>query len=165
MKKCPACSRTYSDETLSFCLEDGSLLSAAYNFSNQKSVIKDDEIITVLSGEKVELGFSERHSKENKFGGSVKYTGASADSLLIGMKSANEELIIRIYENQKRNFGGRIQGVFRLINAGTGNYSHYIKEFEGKDVEADELVEYIGEKEGKHNIHIFNCNMLKMVTE
>lgn len=27
MKKCPVCSRTYHDETLNFCLEDGSLLS------------------------------------------------------------------------------------------------------------------------------------------
>ena len=31
MKKCPHCHRTYSDETLSFCLEDGALLSASYN--------------------------------------------------------------------------------------------------------------------------------------
>lgn len=31
MKKCPQCSRTYSDETLSFCLEDGALLSAPYD--------------------------------------------------------------------------------------------------------------------------------------
>ena len=31
MKKCPECSRTYSDDTLSFCLEDGSLLSASYD--------------------------------------------------------------------------------------------------------------------------------------
>jgi hypothetical protein len=31
MKKCPQCSRTYSDDTLSFCLEDGALLSAYYN--------------------------------------------------------------------------------------------------------------------------------------
>ncbi len=28
MKTCPACQRTYYDDTLSFCLEDGSLLSA-----------------------------------------------------------------------------------------------------------------------------------------
>ena len=30
MKSCPTCSRTYSDETLSFCLVDGSILSAPY---------------------------------------------------------------------------------------------------------------------------------------
>lgn len=31
MKKCPTCNRTYADETLSFCLEDGALLSRAYD--------------------------------------------------------------------------------------------------------------------------------------
>lgn len=31
MKKCPTCNRTFSDDTLSFCLEDGALLSAAYD--------------------------------------------------------------------------------------------------------------------------------------
>lgn len=30
MRCCPACNRTYADETLNFCLEDGSLLSASY---------------------------------------------------------------------------------------------------------------------------------------
>lgn len=31
MKKCQTCNRTYADDTLSFCLEDGSLLSASYD--------------------------------------------------------------------------------------------------------------------------------------
>ncbi len=31
MKSCPTCKRTYSDETLTFCLVDGSILSAPYN--------------------------------------------------------------------------------------------------------------------------------------
>jgi hypothetical protein len=31
MKKCPSCNRTYADETLTFCLADGSLLSAPYD--------------------------------------------------------------------------------------------------------------------------------------
>lgn len=30
MKRCPECNRTYSDDTLSFCLADGTLLSAPY---------------------------------------------------------------------------------------------------------------------------------------
>jgi len=37
MKKCPECSRTYSDDTLSFCLEDGGLLSASYDPDNTQS--------------------------------------------------------------------------------------------------------------------------------
>jgi hypothetical protein len=31
MKRCPQCNRTYSDETLIYCLNDGSLLSAPYD--------------------------------------------------------------------------------------------------------------------------------------
>lgn len=31
MKTCPQCGRTYSDETLSFCLADGELLSAPFD--------------------------------------------------------------------------------------------------------------------------------------
>lgn len=31
MKRCPQCSRTYSDDTFAFCLEDGALLSAPFD--------------------------------------------------------------------------------------------------------------------------------------
>src|ERR1041385_8335188 len=31
MKSCPTCQRTYPDDTLAFCLEDGSVLSAPYD--------------------------------------------------------------------------------------------------------------------------------------
>lgn len=31
MKSCPTCNRTYPDETLAFCLVDGSILSAPYD--------------------------------------------------------------------------------------------------------------------------------------
>jgi cell division septation protein DedD len=31
MKQCPACNRTYADESLTYCLADGSLLSAPYD--------------------------------------------------------------------------------------------------------------------------------------
>ena len=33
IKRCPVCNRTYSDETISFCLADGALLSAPYDKS------------------------------------------------------------------------------------------------------------------------------------
>src|ERR1700694_6051384 len=35
MKRCPTCNRTYSDETITFCLADGSLLSAPYDSSRE----------------------------------------------------------------------------------------------------------------------------------
>jgi hypothetical protein len=31
MKRCPTCNRTYSDETITFCLDDGSLLSPSFD--------------------------------------------------------------------------------------------------------------------------------------
>jgi hypothetical protein len=31
MKSCPTCNRTYSDDTITFCLVDGSILSAPYD--------------------------------------------------------------------------------------------------------------------------------------
>src|SRR5687767_6516181 len=31
MKRCPQCQRTYADDTTTFCLADGALLSAPYN--------------------------------------------------------------------------------------------------------------------------------------
>src|ERR1700692_24784 len=31
MKNCPTCKRTYEDDTLTFCLDDGARLSAAYD--------------------------------------------------------------------------------------------------------------------------------------
>lgn len=37
MKKCPKCNRTYSDENLAFCLEDGAVLSAP--FSTEKTLV------------------------------------------------------------------------------------------------------------------------------
>jgi TonB family protein len=36
IKRCPTCNRTYSDETISFCLADGSLLSAPYPASQKE---------------------------------------------------------------------------------------------------------------------------------
>lgn len=50
VKSCPSCNRSYSDLSLSFCLEDGSLLSAAYN---------SDEIQINSSDLQINLSFNE----------------------------------------------------------------------------------------------------------
>jgi hypothetical protein len=44
MKKCPACNRTYDDETFNFCLEDGAALLS-----------QNDEIETVISNKSYNL--------------------------------------------------------------------------------------------------------------
>ncbi len=42
MKSCPTCSRTYSDDTLTFCLNDGNLLSAPYQHQAIQTVPASD---------------------------------------------------------------------------------------------------------------------------
>src|SRR6476619_1082193 len=37
MKSCPTCNRTYPDDTLAFCLMDGSVLSAPYDPSETQA--------------------------------------------------------------------------------------------------------------------------------
>src|SRR5437762_7131902 len=44
MKRCPKCNRTYADDGFTFCLEDGALLSAAFDPS------KDEPVSTIQSG-------------------------------------------------------------------------------------------------------------------
>lgn len=54
MKKCPQCSRTYPDDTLAFCLEDGALLSASYNPQETQTptvAINASEIPTIVANE------------------------------------------------------------------------------------------------------------------
>jgi hypothetical protein len=50
LKICPKCSRTYSDTSFSFCLEDGALLSASFDEANHASASApdDSEVETVL---------------------------------------------------------------------------------------------------------------------
>lgn len=54
MKKCPQCNRTYPDDTLAFCLEDGALLSASYNPQETQTptvAINAGEVPTVIANE------------------------------------------------------------------------------------------------------------------
>lgn len=47
MKACPLCKRTYTDETLNFCLADGSVLSASYDA---------DETVTLVAARSTDPG-------------------------------------------------------------------------------------------------------------
>lgn len=49
MKKCPVCYRTYGDDTLSFCLEDGSVLSTVYD--EQVTVVRGAEDTVLVSAD------------------------------------------------------------------------------------------------------------------
>src|SRR5436190_3213193 len=50
MKQCPSCNRTYSDESISFCLADGALLSASYDSPKAEAPLTE-----VLNSPRVEV--------------------------------------------------------------------------------------------------------------
>jgi cell division septation protein DedD len=43
MKKCPQCNRNYSDETLNFCLEDGTVLTSISDRSTDENILRKTE--------------------------------------------------------------------------------------------------------------------------
>ena len=47
IKKCPTCNRTYADETISFCLADGELLSAPFD-PKSTALSREDEPVTEI---------------------------------------------------------------------------------------------------------------------
>jgi hypothetical protein len=48
MKKCPRCKRTYADDSFTFCLEDGTLLSAPYEIQKTPAPNDPGEAPTML---------------------------------------------------------------------------------------------------------------------
>jgi hypothetical protein len=62
IKECPNCNRTYSDLSLSFCLNDGSVLSAPYisgEFGGQLSLFEDEtETVVISKKENIKLSVS-----------------------------------------------------------------------------------------------------------
>lgn len=56
MKRCPACNRTYADETITFCLADGNLLSAPYDDPKARPVSPraSQAVTEVLSGSPIQ---------------------------------------------------------------------------------------------------------------
>ena len=55
IKSCPNCNRSYSDLSLSFCLEDGSLLSASFE-------LEDEEVV-----QNVQKGIRSRFYKHGRY--------------------------------------------------------------------------------------------------
>jgi hypothetical protein len=58
IKSCPSCGRTYSDLSLSFCLEDGTLLSADHPINDDEAVIRSSPLPPINS---------EHHAKYAEF--------------------------------------------------------------------------------------------------
>lgn len=78
MKKCPKCNRTYSDTDLSFCLEDGMLLSASYDA--EETVALPDDVVTVVRRE-----VAETVEKNEKSGFKIETSSLRAYTMLGAM--------------------------------------------------------------------------------
>ena len=98
--------------------------------------------------------------------GSVQFTGANAESELIGLKQCNEGMRILAYEKQAKGSGRRVEGLFKLLEAGSGNYHQYLKEFIDRTFTAKDLIDVLCQeirlREGKtlKGLQILNCNLL-----
>jgi hypothetical protein len=97
---------------------------------------------------------------------SVQFFGANAKSELVGLKQCNEGLRILVYEKQAKGSGRRVRGHFKLLEAGTGRYREYLKEFVGGTFTAKDLIDIVCQKirseEGKalKGLQVLNCNLL-----
>jgi hypothetical protein len=92
----------------------------------------------------------------------VKGTGAAAGSILTGSEAVNQGLRLRIYDEQPPGHGGRIQGQFDLLDAGSGPYAHYLTDVVGQTFEAaSDLIELVARHAGAEQCrHILNANLL-----
>lgn len=104
---------------------------------------------------------------------SVKFTGANIKDELIGMIDCSSNLRIQIHkkQNKEEKFGGRIKGLFTLLDAGDGDYRHYLKNYVGNTFEANILIKTICqqirlvEKRDLKGLQIFNRNILKVISK
>lgn len=93
--------------------------------------------------------------------GTVKATGAPSNSILLGIKNYNYGIRIQIFQAQPRR-GGRIQGAFRLLEAGSGEYVRAFEPYVGQEFKsAAEMID-AAQKYISHATHFLNGNSLKV---
>lgn len=93
--------------------------------------------------------------------GTVADTGAKPGAILEGVERVNSGIVIRVQDEQKPGHTGWIQGLFTLLAAG-GDYRNYLTPYINGKFTARELIDHIAPIVGKRNLHVFNCNMLKL---
>jgi len=79
---------------------------------------------------------------------SILYTGATASDEVEGMEDRNRGMILRLKQEQPKGESGRWpKGRVYVLEAGTGTYAEYIKEFVGQTLDGkvlhDELLDRI----------------------
>lgn len=91
----------------------------------------------------------------------VKETGAPSNSFLVGIKQHNYGIRIQIFQAQPRRIG-RIQGPFRLVDAGNGDYVSAFEPYVGQQFKsAAEMID-AAQKFIPYASHFLNANCLKV---
>lgn len=80
---------------------------------------------------------------------SVKYTGAAANELIVGLDRRNRGLIIKLESDQEIGAGRYPKGKVEVLDSGNGEYSNYFEEFVGQILDGRELHDSILERVNK----------------
>ena len=102
--------------------------------------------------------------------GTVKQTGANKGDVLIGVEpDANIGLAVEISTSQPKDEGGRIQGGFKLLDAGTGRYADGIRSLLQEQVAFQTVADFLLRLQKipgcETATHILNANSLRRADE
>lgn len=94
--------------------------------------------------------------------GTVEETGASFGDTLEGAEEHNRKLLVKIFADQEKGHGGRIEGNIKIVDAGTGKYSEFLLPLVGAQPRsAAEIIEFV-RGNAETATHFLNANTLKV---
>lgn len=93
----------------------------------------------------------------------VKRTGADAGDILVGISAKhNLGLLVKIFDHQQKDEGGRIVGEFTILHEGSGTYSEGIRKTlvsKASFRNADEFILAVARQDGCADCtHVLNAN-------
>lgn len=91
MKRCPKCNYNYSDDTLEFCLEDGTQLAFTTNYQTETPTITIPNKSEITTAETVNLPFS--NPAKN-----MEFIGANDEPTILHNDSANDKFTNQGYK-------------------------------------------------------------------
>jgi len=101
---------------------------------------------------------------------SIKYKGANSGDEIIGLAKRNRGMVLKLWDGQPKGPGRWPNGRVDVLEAGSGDYAKYLKEFVAETWEARELhdavLELVNTQKRKlgqkvlSNLTIFDLNSL-----
>ncbi|MGH9966574.1 MAG: hypothetical protein ACREBG_01905 [Pyrinomonadaceae bacterium] len=146
MKKCPNCQRTYSDESFSFCLDDGTLLSAAYD--------PDGTLIMTRSASAAAHTSPATGKRKGSDGGDLNFRAGSSDSGPIPV----DDRVVAISINQQFKYCETAEelyqctrGLWRLNRHRANNAKYAFAVYQGVVKEVYEIEKWLPGTEESRN--------------